>query len=103
VKVFSASGTAVSVTAAPSVKSAELDVQAIAQSIPDGEVVTVPVPAPALATSNRRRRLNVAVTVAAAFIVTTHDPAPEQPPPDQPEKTLPASGAAVRVTTAPAM
>jgi hypothetical protein len=47
--------------------------------------------------------MKVAVTVVAVFIVTTHDPVPEQPPPDQPVKVLSASGAAVSVTVAPSV
>ncbi len=33
------------------------------------------------------------------FIVTTHCPVPEHPPPDQPVKTEPWEGVAVSVTT----
>jgi hypothetical protein len=45
--------------------------------------------------------VNVAVTVFAAFIVTAHNPVPAHPPPDQPAKELPVSGAAVSVTVVP--
>src|SRR6267142_2574480 len=45
----------------------------------------------------------VAVTEVAALIVTVHVPVPVQPPPLQPVKVEPAAGAAVRVTTVPAV
>ncbi len=46
-------------------------------------------------------RLKVAVTVVLAVSVTVQEPAPEQPPPLQPEKAEPAAGVAVRVTAVP--
>jgi len=41
------------------------------------------------------------VTVVAALSVTVQVPAPEQPPPLQPEKVDPAAGVAVKVTALP--
>jgi len=41
--------------------------------------------------------VNVAVTAVAAATVTAHVPVPEQPPPLQPENTLPAAGVAVKL------
>ena len=46
-------------------------------------------------------RVNVAVTVVAAFKVTVQVPLPVHPPPDQPVKTEPTDGDAVRVMTVP--
>ena len=43
----------------------------------------------------------MAVTVVAALIVTVQVAVPEQPPPLQPEKVEPATGAAVKVTEVP--
>src|SRR2546426_12563673 len=43
----------------------------------------------------------VAVTVGAALIVTMQVPVPAQPPPLQPVKVEPATGAAVSVTEVP--
>src|SRR3989454_6605042 len=82
VKVEPAAAVAVSVTAVPLVKLAE---QVTPQLIPAGELVTVPLPAPAGVTVRVKLcRVKVAVTVVAAETVTTHDPAPEHPPPAQP-------------------
>ncbi|OHC91541.1 MAG: hypothetical protein A3J99_04270 [Sideroxydans sp. RIFOXYD2_FULL_59_7] len=44
--------------------------------------------------------LNVAVTVLMVLMTTTHEPVPEQDP-DQPLKTEPVAGVAVRVTEVP--
>src|SRR5438128_1721959 len=94
-----APGAAVSVTAVP---LAKLAAQVAPQVIPPGELVTVPLPVPALLTvSAKLGRLNVAVTVVAALKVTVQAPVPEQPPPLQPVKIEPATGAAVRVTGVP--
>ena len=41
------------------------------------------------------------MTVVAALSVTVQVPAPEQPPPLQPEKVDPAAGVAVKVTALP--
>lgn len=46
--------------------------------------------------------MKVAVTLSAALIVTWQVSVPEQPPPDQPVKTEPASVLAVKVTVDPA-
>src|SRR5207244_8262727 len=45
---------------------------------------------------------NAALTVVAPATVTVQRAVPEQPPPLQPVKTLPAAGVALSVTTAPA-
>lgn len=45
----------------------------------------------------------VAVTAVAAFIVTTQEPVPEQPPPDHPVNVEPRAAVAVSVTTVPAL
>ena len=42
--------------------------------------------------------LNIAITTFALFNVTWHEPTPEHPPPNHPEKLDPASGCAVNVT-----
>ena len=72
------------------------------QSIPAGELVTVPVPVPALATVRVKRteEENDAVTLRAALIVTTQLPVPMQAP-VQPPKAEPAAGAAINVTAVP--
>jgi hypothetical protein len=44
---------------------------------------------------------NVAVISTGAFMVTVQVPVPEHPPPDQPAKTEPENGWAVRVTSVP--
>src|SRR5437773_6450261 len=70
--------------------------------MPAGALVTVPLPAPALLTvSVKDCRAKVAVTVCAAFTVTVQVAVPEQPPPLQPAKVEPATGAAVKVTEVP--
>ena len=48
-------------------------------------------------------RLNVAVSDDTLFMVTTHDPVPVHPEPDQPAKDEPAEGVAAKVTDAPAV
>ena len=45
--------------------------------------------------------MKVAVTVVAALRVTVQVPVPEHPPPVQPLKVEPATGAAVSVTAVP--
>ena len=47
--------------------------------------------------------LNVAVMLWALFMVTVHDPVPEHPPPDQPEKVESDTEVAARVTEVPAL
>jgi hypothetical protein len=47
--------------------------------------------------------VNDAVTDVSSFTFTTHVPAPEHPPPDQPVKELPGSGVTVRVTEVPSV
>src|SRR5207244_12644802 len=67
-----------------------------------GALVMVPVPAPALLTVSVKVWIaNVAVTEVAALIVTVQVAVPEQPPPLQPAKVEPATGAAVKVTEVP--
>src|SRR5262249_18661986 len=69
------------------------------QSIPAGELVTVP--APVVATfSCRCGGLKVAATDWALLRVTSQTPVPEQAP-DQPAKVEPPSGLAVSVTFVP--
>jgi len=68
------------------------------QLIPAGFEVTVPLPAPGLFTVRVKVGVgsNVAATVMAAFMVTTQEPVPEQPPPLQPENVDPPAAAASR-------
>src|SRR5438309_9015532 len=74
----------------------------ISQLIPPGFELTVPLPAPGLFTVRRKGcTSNAAATVVAAFMVTTREPVPEQPPPLQPENVDPPAAAAVKVTTRP--
>jgi hypothetical protein len=73
-------------------------------TIPAGDELTDPVPAPVLFTvSWNCTTVNVAVTVVAAFTVTTHVPVPLHPPPLHPVKSELGVGAAVSVTTVPAL
>jgi hypothetical protein len=99
-KVAPAAAVAVSVTTVPGENTAG-HVALGPQLIPAGWLTTVPGPC-AVTVRTKPWNVNVAVTVVAAFRVTTHEPVPEQPPPLQPAKTLPAAGVAVSVTTAPA-
>jgi hypothetical protein len=96
-------GVAVRVTVVP---DAIVALQALPQSIPVGEEVTVPLPVPLLVTV----RLwvtwlawiaNVAVTLRAVVMLTVHVPVPLQPAPLQPVKVAPVPAAGVRVTTVP--
>jgi hypothetical protein len=82
------------------------------QFVDEGLTVTVPVPPLAVNVWEDEESvyvhvellvLNTAVTAVAAFIVTTHVPVPEHPPPLHPVKLLPESGVAVRVTDVPDM
>ncbi len=78
----------------------------VPQSIPAGLEVTVPLPVPDLLTESVKVWacwVNVAVTAVAAFMVTTHEPVPEQPPPLQPVNVDPPAGLAVSVTTVPVL
>ena len=70
------------------------------QSIPLGELVTVPDPSPASCTVSTGFRLNVAMTDFDPFIVTVHPPIPEHAP-VQPANVEVPSGVAVRVTLVP--
>src|SRR5207244_96694 len=99
VKVEPAAGAADKVTAVP---LAYVAAQVAPQAMPAGTLVTVPAPAPVLLTvSVKVCTAKVAVTVVAALNVTVQVPVPEQPPPLQPVKVEPATGAAVRVTGVP--
>ena len=98
-KVELASGTAVRLTSLPCLKSAA---HVVPQSIPAGELVTVPVPVPDLVTlSWWVMAEKSATTEAAAVIVTTQVPVPLQPEPLQPVKVELTSGVAVSVTVVP--
>ena len=78
--------------------------QSTPQLMPAGTEVTVPVPLPAGTTVKRMLlNVNVAVMVVAPFIVVTHEPVPEQPPPDQPVKLVLTPGVATRVTIVAAL
>jgi hypothetical protein len=84
---------AVRVTCVPEAKLAE---HVLPQSIPAGELVTVP--EPASSTVSVSVAVNVAVTVVAALSVTVQVAAvPEQPPPDQPANSEPDAAEAVSV------
>src|SRR5690242_8172805 len=99
-KLEPTSARGVKVTRVPGAKAAT---QVTGQPMPAGALVRVPPPVPALVTVRLTvGTVNVAVTAVAAATVTAHVPVPEQPPPLQPENTLPAAGVAVKVTTAPA-
>src|SRR5882724_3373225 len=99
VKVEPAAGAAVRVTVVPLVKEAE---QVAPHEMPAGALVTVPVPFPDFVTERAKvGAVNVAVTLWATLMVTVQVPVPVQPPPLQPVKVEPATGAAVRVTIVP--
>ncbi len=99
VKAEPAAGVAVKVRAVPLAYAAA---QVVPQEMPAGALVTVPIPAPALVTvSANDWRAKVAVTELAALTVTVQVAVPEQPPPLQPVKVEPATGAAVKVTAVP--
>src|SRR6185295_10675716 len=100
-KTEPAAGFAVRLTTVPTGKR---PVQRGPQLMPAGEDRTVPLPLPSFVTARgyfRLLRVKVAVTAVGAFMVTWHEPVPEQAP-LQPEKTEPAALDAVRVTTVPA-
>jgi hypothetical protein len=100
VKVEPVAGAAVKVTCVPLAKLAE---HVAPQLIPAGALVTVPVPVPAFVTVKAKFVVlgaNVAVTLAAAVIVTTQVPVPEQGAP-QPLNVEPVAAAAVSVTCVP--
>ena len=91
-----AAGVAVSVTWVPLLKFA---LQVEPQSIPAGELVTLPPGLPITETE----RVEVAVekladTLMLEFIVTVQVPVPVQPPPLQPVNVEPVSAVAVKVT-----
>jgi hypothetical protein len=89
------------------VPDAKLAVHVAPQSIPAGELVTLPVPPFwTLVTvsvnvpggGGGAEVLKVAVTVIFWLILTVQEPVPVQPPPLQPAKTDPEAGRAVSVT-----
>ena len=90
-------GVAVRVTTVPRLYGSE---QSAPQVIPAGLEVTVPIPVPAVVTVSNRVVTNVAVTDLPASInsVQLLPPRLEQAP-DQPEKTEPGAGTAVKTTT----
>ena len=95
-------GVAVSFTEVPAVKVAA---QTCPQSIPAGELVTVPDPDPDFVTVSvcwtGATVSNVAVTAWSCVIDTLQAPVPEQPAPDQPANTDPGAPVAVSVTVVP--
>jgi hypothetical protein len=94
-------GAAVKVTAVPLLR---IVVQVLPQLIVPGLLVTVPLPVPARVTVSVYVviKLNVAVQVMLPVIVKlTWGLAVLQPVPDQPAKTEPVAGAAVRLTRVP--
>jgi hypothetical protein len=72
--------------------------QSAPQLIPVGLEVTVPVPVPEIVTVSTGFSVKFAVIDLAASMVTLQPPDPVHAP-DQLEKTEPAEGAAVSVTT----
>jgi hypothetical protein len=91
-----AAGVAVSVTWVPAAKFA---LQVEPQSIPDGELVTVPPGLPITETARVYVAAEkLAATLMSEFIVTVQVPVPVHPPPLHPEKVEPPSAVAVRVT-----
>jgi hypothetical protein len=100
-KVLPPLGAALSVTTVPSSYVAAHDVAG--HTMPAGLDVTPPEPEPAVDTlSWCVMRTNVAVTLLAVLISTVQLPVPEHAP-DHPANVLPALGAAVSDTTAPAL
>ena len=93
-----AAALAVSVTGVPSLNCAE---HVAPHLIPAGELVTPPEPFPDLVTVSVRGGTKLAVTVVSELSATVQVPVPEHPPPLQPAKTEPVSGAAVSVTVVP--
>jgi hypothetical protein len=94
-------GVAVKVTTVPLLR---VVAQVLPQFIPRGLLVTVPVPLPARVTLSVYVviKLNVAVQVMLPVIVKlTLGLIVLQPVPDQPVKTEPLAGVAVRLTTVP--
>jgi hypothetical protein len=95
-----AAGAAVKVTTVPLENEAE---HLLPQAMPAGALVTVPVPLPDLVTVRLTVwSAKVAVTERAALIVTVQVPVPVQAP-LQPVKVESVVGAAVKVTTVPAV
>jgi hypothetical protein len=81
----------------------KLAVQVVPQSMPEGELVTVPLP---ILETAREKVIgaNTALTLTLLFRVTVQFPVPlpPQPPPLQPTNLEPAAGLALRVTDVPA-
>jgi hypothetical protein len=89
------------------VPDAKVAVHVAPQSIPAGELATLPVPPFwTLVTvsvnvpggGGGAEVLKVAVTVVFLLVLTAQEPVPVQPPPLQPAKTDPEAGSAVSVT-----
>lgn len=98
VKTNPAEGVAVSVIGVPELKF-ELQVPEV-QLMAAGVLATVPEPATVTLTA-KEVVSKLALTNCTEFIVTKHEPVPEQPPPLQPVKVEPAAALAFRVTEAP--
>ncbi len=101
-KVEPVAGVGVNVTTVPWAKFA---LQVIPQLMPAGELATKPAPVPIMLTLSMNivggaMELKVAVTLAAAFIVTVHEPVPLQAP-LQPARVDPLLAVGVSVTTVP--
>jgi len=97
VNVEPGAATAVSTSTAP---CGTVSVQSLPQSMPGGELVTVPEPVPALVTVSVLSGWKVAVHVLLAVSVTT--PSLQSPlAPENPVKVDPGAGDALSVTTVP--
>ena len=97
-KVFPLLAEAVRVTDVPELKlAAQVEPQLIISSL----LVTVPAPVSDVTVKLYAVVAKVAVTDVVAVIVTVQVPAPEQPPPDQPEKVDPLVAEATKVTDLP--
>ena len=85
----------------PSTNCALQVVPPLPQSIPAGELCTLPLPP--MLTVSVNSCLKVAVTLMSPFIVSSQVPVPLQPPFDQPSKTQPLALVAVSVTPVPSL
>jgi hypothetical protein len=100
VNTESAPGVAVSCTGLPATKA--LDVQVVPQSMPGGELRTVPPPVPRVLTASvADEPLKFADTVRDVLIETVQVSAVPLQSPPHPAKTEPAAGVAVSVTDVP--
>ena len=91
-------GVAVSVTLVPTSKGAAALVQPVPQSIPGGELMTVPAPPPAFITVSTGLFENEAVTSFGPFIVSVHVVDVPVHAPLHPANTAVPDGVAVSVT-----